>query len=115
MLSRNLPFATTAYYPSQTPPTLPRSVPTLTVYADGLVNLNSEATALLLAIGEAVDLHPPYPELGLFRGPNFLYTTPTHPAPAHPALGSLYPTRRSASYPKLLLRKFWYTIFATNY
>jgi hypothetical protein len=59
--------------PPAVSPTLPRSVPTLTVYADGLVNLNSEATALLLAIGEAVDLHKPRPHrqnVGNPRRPN---------------------------------------------
>lgn len=42
---------------------LPRTVPTLTIYADGNANLNNEAAALLglLPHGAGVDLHEPAP------------------------------------------------------
>lgn len=62
-----------SYHPQPTPITqtyepravyiLPRTVPTLTIYADGNANLNNEASALLglLPHGVGVDLHEPAP------------------------------------------------------
>jgi hypothetical protein len=38
---------------------LPRSVPTLTLYANGFINLNLEATLLLCSLGKGLDLQPP--------------------------------------------------------
>lgn len=58
---------------------LPRTVPTLTAYADGMVNLNAEATALLAALGEGIGFHPPKPHrerAGNPRRPNFWELSP---------------------------------------
>lgn len=40
---------------------LPRAVPTLTIYAGGNANLNSEAAALLAPHGNGVELYEPAP------------------------------------------------------
>jgi hypothetical protein len=44
---------------AQHPPALPRCVPTLSVCAGGLVNLNAEASALLFGLATGVCLHQP--------------------------------------------------------
>jgi hypothetical protein len=66
------PYQHGSKHPQPTPPvsrvqeprgtyTLPRSVPTLTVYADGNANLNNEAAGLLAPHGTGVELHEPAP------------------------------------------------------
>lgn len=40
---------------------LPRTVPTLTIYADGNANLNNEAAGLLAPHGSGVEFHEPTP------------------------------------------------------
>lgn len=53
-----------SYRPEPTKPaivSLPRCVATLTVYEDGFINLNQEASVLLAGLGQGVCLHPPAP------------------------------------------------------
>ena len=51
------PYDPGAYAPARV--VLPRSVPTLTVYADGHLNLNGEASALLSGLSDGLCLHRP--------------------------------------------------------